>query len=136
MEVWDLIDLRSQPVCSGSNRWWDARQEELAMACRGGRAQPVIFWVVLIMLCATFLFSVVTLMQKQCISHCSHCVKAYILCGVITCLSHVCLGKLGITFFFQGIISKLVCHMDGWFIPLAITLIISFFNSQFNNKIP
>lgn len=126
MEVWDLIDLRSQPVCSGSNRWWDARQEELAMACRGGRAQPVIFWVVLIMLCATFLFSVVTLMQKQCISH---CVKAYILCGVITCLSHVCLGKL-------GIVSKLVCHMDGWFIPLAITLIISFFNSQFNIKIP
>lgn len=128
MEVWDLIDLRSQPVCSGSNRWWDARQEELAMACRGGRAQPVIFWVVLITLCAAFLFSVVTLMQKQCISHCSHCVKAYILCGVITCLSHVCLGKL-------GIVSKLVCHMNGWFIPLAITLIISFFNSQFNNKI-
>lgn len=97
------------------------------MACRGGRAQPVIFWVVLITLCAAFLFSVVTLMQKQCISHCSHCVKAYILCGVITCLSHVCLGKLGITFFFQGIVSKLVFHVDGWFIPLAITLIISFF---------
>lgn len=39
-------------------------------------------------------------------------------------------------FFFQGIVSKLVCYMDGWFIPLAITLIISFFNIQFNNKIP